>query len=93
MRVHVCGPVLRADLGLNFRTGYFDDSHQLVMEPRLIAKRYTRGWFSIDLLSVRHAQTCMAAAVATMPAWRCRSRAAHCHRHFLFQNKTRSFEC
>ena len=40
------------DLLLGFRTGYIDLSlRTLVLEPKLIARHYVRGWFAMDLLT------------------------------------------
>eukprot|EP01052_Picozoa_sp_SAG31_P012606 SAG31_NODE_741_length_12429_cov_13.571127_10_plen_316_part_00 len=42
------------DIVINFRTAYRvgdDPSMELIIDPRLIAKRYLKGWFPIDLVS------------------------------------------
>ena len=42
------------DVILNFRTGYVDDSSAkpvVELSPRLIARRYIRSYFTLDLLS------------------------------------------
>jgi len=39
-----------ADLLLRFRTGYLTDEGELVMDPQMVARRYLRGWFVVDLL-------------------------------------------
>ena len=39
------------DICLNFRTGFHDEEHQLVMHPRRIAMKYLRGWFPIDVVA------------------------------------------
>ena len=40
-----------ADLFVNFRTAFYDDTGQLVVSHRRIAGRYLRGWFLIDFVS------------------------------------------
>lgn len=35
----------------SFRTAYVDEDDMLVMDPLMIAKRYLKSWFAIDLLS------------------------------------------
>ena len=41
------------DLGLNFIQSYVDpESYEQVMNHKLIAKQYIKGWFSIDFVSV-----------------------------------------
>ena len=40
------------DIWFNFRTGFVNDKHQVVMEPRKICASYVRGWFFIDFFSV-----------------------------------------
>ena len=39
------------DLGLNFRTGYFDERQHLVLEPRAAALHYLKTWFLLDFVS------------------------------------------
>jgi hypothetical protein len=40
-----------ADVGLNFRTAYYDENRLRESRPAYIAKNYLRGWFPIDLVS------------------------------------------
>ena len=37
------------DIVINFRTAYIDDENELVLNSKLIAKRYFRGFFWVDL--------------------------------------------
>jgi hypothetical protein len=39
------------DIILNFRTGYYDEEHTLVMDPKLAGKRYLKTWFVLDVFS------------------------------------------
>ena len=42
------------DIVINFRTAYRvsdDPNSELIIDPRLIAKRYMKSWFPIDLIS------------------------------------------
>jgi len=39
------------DLFLNFRTGFLDEHHNLVLEPRASAFHYLKTWFCIDFAS------------------------------------------
>ena len=39
------------DVTLNFLTAYYDDNNSLITDRTLIAKRYLRTWFAIDLIS------------------------------------------
>lgn len=39
------------DILLNFRTGYLSVDHQLIMDPKMIARRYLTGWFPIDVVA------------------------------------------
>ena len=37
---------------LNFRTGFLDKEHNLVVDRSRIAKSYLKGWFTVDVISV-----------------------------------------
>ncbi|CAM9123551.1 unnamed protein product, partial [Chrysoparadoxa australica] len=39
------------DIVVNFCTAYLDDDGEVVTDRRLIARRYLRGWFWLDLIS------------------------------------------
>ena len=39
------------DIVINFRTGYYDDRGILVIEQRMIAAKYMKGWFFLDFIS------------------------------------------
>lgn len=39
------------DILLNFRTAYFNEERIMVYNSRIIAIRYLKGWFTLDLLS------------------------------------------
>ena len=39
------------DVGLNFRTAYYDENGLRESRPEYIAKHYMQGWFPIDLVS------------------------------------------
>ena len=39
------------DIGVNFRTTFYNSHHELVIEPRAIALRYLRQWFFLDLIA------------------------------------------
>ncbi|RXG67876.1 Potassium/sodium hyperpolarization-activated cyclic nucleotide-gated channel 4 [Armadillidium vulgare] len=41
------------DIVVNFRTGIMqqDNSEQVILEPKLIARQYIRTWFFLDLIS------------------------------------------
>ena len=39
------------DIGLNFRTGFYDEAGLLVMERARITRRYLRSWFALDAAS------------------------------------------
>ena len=43
--------VFFSDCVLNFRTGYFGEGGELVMNPGRIALHYLRTWFLVDVLS------------------------------------------
>eukprot|EP01083_Nonionella_stella_P000797 2284_1 len=45
--------ILCIDIIFNFRTAYFDkfDTLKLIINPTIIAKKYLRGWFAIDLVT------------------------------------------
>ena len=40
-----------ADMMLNFHTGFYDDQEEFIVDKRVIAGNYLRGWFFIDLVS------------------------------------------
>jgi hypothetical protein len=46
---HVVDALFLTDIALNFRTGYVDARHRLVMERRPVAVHYVTGWFWVDL--------------------------------------------
>ena len=39
------------DICLNFFTGFTDDMNKLTMDPKIIALRYIKAWFFIDLFA------------------------------------------
>ena len=39
------------DIVINFRTTHYDDEHQIVLDARVVAKRYARGYFPLDLIA------------------------------------------
>ncbi|KAK3260018.1 hypothetical protein CYMTET_31011 [Cymbomonas tetramitiformis] len=39
------------DIYLNFTTGFYDDSLNLILDPVKIARNYAQGWLSIDLVA------------------------------------------
>ncbi|XP_042601921.1 LOW QUALITY PROTEIN: potassium/sodium hyperpolarization-activated cyclic nucleotide-gated channel 1-like [Cyprinus carpio] len=40
------------DLVLNFRTGIMEgDNSQIILDPKVISRRYLRGWFLVDFIS------------------------------------------
>lgn len=47
----VVDSVFMCEIALNFFTGYYDDTEEFIMDPKLIAKRYLKGWLPIDFLS------------------------------------------
>ena len=40
------------DMGINFATMYHDDDGRLIKTRSRIAKRYIRGWFLIDVVTI-----------------------------------------
>lgn len=40
------------DIMLNFRTGYYNRYGKLVIDQRKVCKRYAKGWFLLDVVSV-----------------------------------------
>ena len=54
--VHICFDVVVdllfiMDILLNFRTGYMDAAKILVLDKKLVRRRYLHGWFVFDLVS------------------------------------------
>ena len=41
--------IFLTDILINFRTVYYDDDQELVLDHKLIRKRYMKGWFWLDL--------------------------------------------
>ena len=39
------------DVGLNFFMAYYDNNNMLITDRKLIARRYLKSWFTIDLIS------------------------------------------
>ena len=40
-----------ADIGLNFRTSYYDRSRTLILDPGAVCRNYLTTWFPLDLVS------------------------------------------
>ena len=40
-----------ADVVINFRTSFYDDDHQIVLSAKVVARRYSEGWFVWDLVA------------------------------------------
>ena len=40
------------DIVLNFLTVYYDQEDNVVTSKKLICRKYTRGWFAIDTISI-----------------------------------------
>jgi hypothetical protein len=39
------------DIVFNFHTGHLDEQNKLIMDPKMIAKRYIKSWFFLDILA------------------------------------------
>ena len=39
------------DLALNFFSAYYEQDKRLITNNRIIAKRYLKGWFALDLMA------------------------------------------
>jgi hypothetical protein len=49
---HAVTTIFFLDIIVNFRTGYFDEiTERLIVDPYIIAGRYLKSWFLLDLLS------------------------------------------
>lgn len=43
--------VFVADVLINFRTSFYDEDHQIVLDPKKVARSYRDGWFAYDLIA------------------------------------------
>lgn len=39
------------DIMVNFRTTFYDEDNQIVLDARVVARRYLRSWFGVDLVA------------------------------------------
>jgi hypothetical protein len=44
--------IFAVDIALNFFTAYFDSHHNLILDRKLLARKYMTGWFYIDFISI-----------------------------------------
>jgi hypothetical protein len=58
------------DIGMNFRTAYFDNRGMIVIDKVRIAKEYLRTWFIIDFVTCVSITCNRAIALLSLEHWK-----------------------